>query len=184
MFTMWPLVAHDRNHSINIMAKWHAHDCYSHGHCTYRDRMLSLACMCVCVCMRLLYLLTFHHLRNIQTQINNFKWSFWQLLSPHSPPAILYLRSLEKQKFLKHSGWSSHTHALKNWGNALVVVSFPQPKYCYKFTVLTPMQSITYSPLYSQNSPTCTHTFPFFNTRLRDTERLLNMQQSIRYQHS
>lgn len=50
----------------------------------------------------------------------------------------LYLRTLEKQKFLKHSGWSSHTHALKNWGNAQAVVFFPQPKYCYKFTVLTP----------------------------------------------
>lgn len=50
MFTVWAPVTHDRNHSINIMAKWHAHDCYCHGHHTGQDVVPCMRIYRMCLC--------------------------------------------------------------------------------------------------------------------------------------
>lgn len=142
MFTLWPLVAHDRNHSINIMAKRHAHDCYSHGHCTCRDRMLSLARMCVCVCLLDLFNTSTIHVSVILKSLRSFT-SYYSL-------HFFFTFTVLKKNFLKHAGWSSHTHALEN---SLVVVSFSQPKYCWKILYSPLMQSISYSPALLTNQP-------------------------------
>lgn len=120
-------------------------------------------CLHVQVPFRFVYFTLFNtrtiHVSVILKSLSDSFYPFFHLL------LFLYSFSLPSLpwKYFLQAIWVVFTQACtkKLTSKAPVVVSFPQPKYCWKLLYSPLIQSITYSLLYSQNNPKCTYTFPF-----------------------
>lgn len=77
MFTAWPPVCHDRNHTINIMAEGHTHDCWCHGHCTGTG-----SCLLQCVLSVFVSMQWNLYLRNLLNTTSNCFDSYYSQFSP------------------------------------------------------------------------------------------------------